>query len=268
MYKQLPEHSSQGWYHDALQLLEALERPDSYGFKTRGEMLLAIAAARGIATRGLQRMLDAAIFLKSTYPDLVEKPVFGGFSVVNFLEKLHRLDPDWGYQLAPDVIRGQLSTSIVKRAYEEALARTRDLAPAAAVRSIAKTRSIAFGRLCLELVATDPARFCGSKAAGATVVKNFADVAIQVDAAIFVNGKQHTAVESKVFGVSPSPKELVSVLGHVGLLLRRFKQVWLLVPQSADAQAAELMRLAKIYELEGFMIGVVDEATGNLQLAG
>lgn len=241
-------------------MLAALDQPAELGYQTRGELLAALAQQRNQTPRGLQRMLDAARFLLSNYPAEVQQyGVAGGFSLVDILARHHRIDAAEARAMLLPVLRDEATTADVRKAYENALGRARQSAPTTVARSIAKSRAMAFERLCMDLVTQDPARFCGMKG-DLAVVRNFRDGVLAVDAAIFVNGRAHTVVEAKVPGIATTSRDVVPVLAQASLLLRRYKKVWFLMPEGARAHVEELKSLAMNFNLDGFIVVAIDEA--------
>lgn len=245
-----------GWYALTLQILPLLADPGTSGFKTENELLSALAAARKLTPRALIKQIDAARFVLASYPDLVKSVgVTGGHSQIEFLEKIRKLDRAAADQLAPAVLRGDLSMVQMRQRYAEAQEKAGPASTSSAV--AARRRGIDFEKTCQQVILSNLDVF-GAKDASEVVHEyrqdNFTlDFALHTPAGL-------VGIECKVAGVASARRDALPILSRLALYRYRVQTMWLLVPDWAQHLAEAVQDEAQRWGVTGIRVGTVSES--------
>lgn len=244
------------WFDVARRVIPLLDDPASSGFQTVAELLSALAAKRKQTPRGLGKQVDAARFVLKEYPDLVESQgVEGGHSQIEFLAKIHKIDPSEAHRMAPRVLAGAMTMGQMRIAYEEGVEKTRSGGPASAV--AARKRAFDFERTCVQLMRRNPEIFGAN---GVDEIKEGARIGrFSLDGAVVRDGRVLVGMESRVGGTLMSPRDALPLLARFALLRHRLDTVWLLVPQWADRFAEAVRDEAREWDVTGIRVALVDE---------
>lgn len=252
-----------GWYALTLKILPLLEDPLTSGFKTVNELLSALAAARKLTPRALMKQVDAARFVQKTYPDLVrDLGVEGGHSQIEFLEKIHKIDPSEANQLAPGVIRGDVSMAQIRQRYAEAVEKAgpANSSPALA----ARRRGIEFENTCYEVVLANLETF-GARDAS-QVVREFQQDNYSLDIAIMGADGVVCGIECKVAGVASARRDAMPILAKLALYRYQVDTMWLLVPEWATHLAEAVQDEAQHWGVDGIRVGTISEDSSSPRL--
>lgn len=244
------------WFDLARRVIPLLDNPAASGFQTAAELLSALAAKRKQTPRGLGKQVDAARFVLETYPHLVEDfGVEGGHSQIEFLSKIHKIDPREADRLAPRVLAGGMTMDQMRAAYAECLDKTRSGGPASAV--AARKRAFDFERVCVELMRRNPNVF---GAEGADEIKEGYRIGrFSLDGAVVRSGRVLVGMESRVGGTLMSPRDALPLLARFALLRHRLDTMWLLVPNWADRFAEAVRDEAREWDVTGIRVALVEE---------
>jgi hypothetical protein len=244
------------WFDMARQVIPLLDNPAASGFKTAAELLSALAAGRKQTHRGLGKQVEAARFVLQTYPDLVNDfGVEGGHSQIEFLSKIHKIDPREADRLAPRVLAGGMTMDQMRAAYAECVDKTRSGGPASAV--AARMRAFDFERTCVALMRRHPEVF---GARSADEIKEGCRIGrFSLDGAVVRDGRVLVGMESRVGGTLMSPRDALPLLARFALLLHRLDTVWLLVPQWAERFAEAVRDEAREWDVTGIRVALVNE---------
>lgn len=254
--------SSRLWFENNVPLVRALEDPVAAGYQSAAELVMEASKARGIGRQALLKQLNATEFLLKKYPSLVEREeVVGGYSQVEFLQKIHELDPGRADLLALDVIRGNASMRRMRDEYEGAktlAAKTGSVTNSMAVRD----RVVSFERNCAVLVEQNIYKFGGDTAE--LVRRPFALDDLQLDFAVLDKAhKPLTAFECRSGWTQRGRRDAVRIVANLALALRKIPTTWLLVPEDSRILADSVMRVARLWTVEGLHVGVVCDEGDN-----
>lgn len=249
------QYDPKTWYTNVLPVLEATENPSDYGFASAGELLNDIARRRKVNRPTLQKQLLGARFLQNTYPVLIAtEGVRGGYSQVEYLEKIHALSPALADEIAPSVISGALRMPQIKQIFQDI--KEKSGRPTRAV-DHARSRALDFERTCLDLVAQMPERF-GVQSNSRTVA-GYSLNGIGVDIGVITDGKLSTVIECKVGSARSLHVEALYLCGLMRLVRDVVPNTWLLIPESARAMGEEVRACCQRWGFEGLRIGLVRE---------
>ena len=250
------------WFANNVPLIEALKDPVAAGYSSTAELVMDASKKRGIGRQALLKQINATEFLLKTYPSLVNKEeVVGGYSQVEFLQKIHELDPGKADRLALDVIRGNASMQRMRDEYEavKALAtKTGSVTNSMAVRD----RVLRFERICADLLVQNKHKFGGDRAE--RVRQPFSLDGLRLDFVIL--DKEHNplaAVECRSGWSQRGQRDAVQIVASLALALRKVSTVWLLVPEDSRILANAVLRAARLWGIAGLHVGVVCDESGN-----
>jgi hypothetical protein len=226
-------------------------------------LLSALAAKRKQTPRGLAKQVDAARFALETYPEMVSDwGVRGGHSQIEFLEKIHKMDPAEAHLLAPKVLGGQMTMRQIREAYALCLEKTESAGPASAV--AARRRAIEFDKTCITLMYRHAELFGASFPDDIRVGYRIGRIGL--DAAVVKGGVVIAGMESRVGGVSTASRDAMPLLSRFALLRYRVETMWLLVPKWAQHFAEAVRDEAEEWKVPGVRIALVDESSSEPRL--
>lgn len=254
--------SSKPWFANNVPLVEALKDPVAAGYRSAAELVMEASKARGIGRQALLKQLNATEFLLKTYPSLVkQEEVVGGYSQVEFLQKIHELDPGQADRLALDVIRGNASMQRMRAEYETVKARATKAGSVTNSMAV-RERVLRFERICADLLVQNIQKFGGDDAEH--VRQPFALDGLRLDFAVL--DKEHrllAAVECRSGWSQRGQREAVQIVACLALALRKVSTTWLFVPEDSRILANAVLRAARLWGIAGLHVGVVCDESDN-----
>ena len=246
---------SEDWFALAMPIAEELERAAGRGTVTSTQIIAEAARSRGLTPRALGKQVLGAQFITRTYPALLQgRLVAGGYSQVEYLAKIHQLDPRRADRLAGPVLAGDVSMAQMRNAYNEVVAATGGPTSNAAK---VKQRGSAFEAACEHAIRQNGEVF--GLVGAANLVPNKRLLGTVLDYAVVEGAHIKTAIEVKVGGLASAKSHASSIAGQVSLIARKVDLVFVLVPCSSEDLAQALAECFQAWGIDGAHVAMVDE---------
>jgi len=250
------EESPHDWLSLIRPISEEMEAARASGTMTPTQVIANAARQRGLTPRALGKQVLAARFLEETYPMhlMPGERIAGGYSQVEYLAKIHQLDPERANRLVGPVLAGEVSMAQMRTAYEEVVAATGGPNSNSAR---TKQRGLAFEAACEQAIRSNPERF--GLEPGAVLVSRYRVLDTTLDYAVVVGGHPVSAIEVRIGGLAAPRREAFSVTSRLALLARKIPSVVVLVPASSQDLADALEACIRGWGVEGVRVATVEE---------
>ena len=218
------------WFTLAVPLLEELADPERMATTTQTQVIANAARLRGLTPRAVGKQILAAKFLRETYPGRIGSGlVRGGYSQVEYLEKIHRLDPARADRLVGPVLSAEVSMAQMRAAYDEVVA---SIGGPTSSTAKAKQRGLAFESACEAAIKANGEFF--QLTGGASLVADYRLVDTVLDFAVLRDGRVASAIEVRIGGLASAKREASALTARIALLSRRAEHVYVLVPAASE----------------------------------
>jgi hypothetical protein len=256
-----PERASEAddWFSLAIPLIEELDDPQRMARTTQTQVISNAARQRGLTPRAIGKQILAAKFLRETYPERIGSgQVRGGYSQVEYLAKIHQLDPVRADRLVELVLSAEISMAQMRNAYDEMVARTGGPTSSAAK---AKQRGLAFERACEAAIRANGELF--HMVDRATLVTNYRLLDTVLDFAVLREGLLLSAIEVRIGGLASAQREASTLTARLALLASRAEYAYVLVPSASEDLAEALEESLRSWGVERAYVATVDEQPPN-----
>jgi len=248
-------NDAEDWFTLAVPLVEELGDALRMTSTTPTQVIANAARLRGLTPRAVGKQILAAKFLRETYPGRIGSgQVRGGYSQVEYLAKIHQLDPARADQLVESVLSAGVSMAQMRDAYDEVVASTGGPTSSAAK---TKQRGLAFERACEAAIRSNGEFF--QFAGGATLVENYRLVDTVLDFAVLRDGRIVSAIEVRIGGLASAKREASALTARLALLARRVEHVYLLAPLASGDLAEALQESLRSWGVERVQVATVEE---------
>lgn len=247
------------WFSLAVPLVEQLADSQLMASTTPTQVIAHAARLRGLTPRAVGKQILAAQFLRQNYPErLVASPILGGYSQVEYLAKIHQLDPARADRLVGPVLSAEVSMAQMRAAYDEVVASTGGPTSSAAK---AKQRSVAFESACEAAIKANGEFF--QLTGGASLVADYRLVDTVLDFAVVRDGRLISALEVRIGGLASAKREASALTARIALLSRRAEHVYVLVPAASEDLAEAVQESLRAWGVERAYVATVDESPPN-----
>lgn len=248
-------NQSEDWFALAMPIVEELQRAAAGGTVTSTQIIADAARSRGLTPRALSKQVLGAQFVMNTYPALVQgRQVIGGYSQVEYLAKIHQLDPRRADRLAGPVLAGEVSMAQMRNAFAEVVAATGGPSSNAAK---AKQRGMAFEAACEHAIRQNGEIF--GLVGGASLVPRQRLLDTTLDFAVVEGGRIKTAIEVKVGGLASARTGAFNLAASASLITRKVDVAYVLVPRSSEDLAEALVASFQAWGVDRARVAMVDE---------
>lgn len=246
---------AEDWFNLAIPLIEQLDDSQRMATTTPTQVIANAARLRGLTPRAIGKQILAAKFLRETYPVRISSgQVRGGYSQVEYLAKIHQLDPARADRLVDAVVSADVSMAQMRSAYEEVVAST-----GGPTSSTAKTkqRGFAFEGACEAAIWANCEFF--QLRDRASLVSNYRLVDTVLDFAVLHDGRIVSAIEVRIGGLASAKREATALTARLALLSRRVEHTYLLVPSVSEDLAEAVQESLRSWGVERVRLATVDE---------
>lgn len=246
---------SDSWFQLVLPLVEDLQDPESMGGRTPTQVIADAASLRGVQSRTLGKQVLAARFLLETYPALLKtERMSGGYSQVEYLAKVYKIDPSRADRIVKQVFADEISMAQMRTLYNEVVASGREPISNAA---IVRKRAMEFEKNCLQVIKHNKALFRIS--VKASVERDHRIVDMRPDFVVIDRGDVIAAFEARIGGLSSAKRDALVLTARLALLTRRVENVYLLVPTGAEELIDAMNQSIRGWGVERLTVVEVEE---------
>ena len=184
---------------------------------TPTQVIANAARLRGLTPRAVGKQILAAKFLRETYPGRIGSgQVRGGYSQIEYLAKIHQLDPARADRLVGPVLSAEVSMAQMRAAYDEVVA---SIGGPTSSTAKAKQRGLAFESACEAAIKANGEFF--QLTSGASLVADYRLVDTVLDFAVLRDGFLVSAVEVRIGGLASAKREASALTARLALLASR-----------------------------------------------